>query len=129
MEFHRLAPYDRPDDLARCPVMAIDDRYLYDLPSVGMRFISAIIDIKESGGFVRALERLGPDASRFWNQAKRKLGHSTTLHGLDFKPWRAGGEGCFSVRLSRDLRAHLRQSSTGDWLAEAVGRHAEMGHG
>jgi hypothetical protein len=67
-----------------------------------------------------------PDVvSRQWNKTKVRLSANTQIPGLDFKKW---GEGTWSVRVTREIRAHLRL--IGDvWNAEMIGHHKEMGHG
>lgn len=52
------------------------------------------------------------------------------MGGLDFKPWPKEGRGIFTVRVDRNVRAHIHEPhAPGPWMAEKIGRHGEMGHG
>ena len=79
---------------------------------------------------IRSLRTLVGAVQRRWTDKERKLAHSTQLAGLKFKPWTPPGSGVYSVRLSDSHRVHLhRDRIAGEWIAEAVGGHAAMGHG
>lgn len=114
-----------------CPVHLYHDRWHTGAPESAMWFIGAIHEpITETRTFRDQLERLEPAMQRRWLDTKRKLAHSTQLAGLNFKRWPPPGSGVYSVRLSDSHRAHLRRDRiAGEWIAEAVGGHAEMGHG
>ncbi|MBR0798719.1 hypothetical protein JQ615_25355 [Bradyrhizobium jicamae] len=116
-------------DWRRCPIIILDEGGLMAALGIVPRFIGKVADIAESSVFGRQLAQLGTGYSRKWQATKEKLRQSTSARGLDFKPWKKGGNGCFSVRVDRDVRAHLRNHlATQTWLAEEIGRHDAMGH-
>jgi hypothetical protein len=64
-----------------------------------------------------------------WDKTKIKLAQSTRIPSLGFKLWPPRGKGWFSVRVDRDVRAHLSNEGTNhQWRAEEIGRHDAMGH-
>lgn len=65
-----------------------------------------------------------------WKNTKNRLIDNPALPGLDFKRWDKS-TGCWSVRVNKNFRAHLRQisDSDGTWEAEEFGPHKAMGHG
>lgn len=86
--------------------------------------------LRASDGFDRQLRRLPASVRDRWPATCRKLRDSVAMPGLDFKPWPKGDQGCFSVRITRGVRAHLRfRADDRSWIAEAIGSHAQMGHG
>lgn len=90
-------------------------------------FISSISCVEETKRFTKSLLKLGIEVKARWQKTKQKLAISTAFDGLDFKPWSPGGPNCFSVRIDRGMRAHLRFSS-GTFFAEDIGTHDSMGH-
>lgn len=124
-----LYPNANRIDWRRCPIIVLDEGGLLAALGIVPRFIGNVADITESLSFAKQLARLGSIYSGKWQATKEKLRHSTSARGLDFKPWRNGGNGCFSVRVDREVRAHLRHDATTQtWLAEEIGRHDAMGH-
>ena len=87
---------------------------------------------RQMGAFRRTVDDLQariPSIASGWSATKQKLRASVYIGGLDFKPWRAGGEGCFSVRVNRVFRAHPRfVTNSQTWIAEEIGAHGPMGH-
>lgn len=113
-----------------CPIIEIYDLDNQVLTHFGLNFIGSINEVMESASFNRKLLQLGEAVSKLWVKTKKKLACSTKIHGLDFKPWPLGGDGCFSVRLSRDIRAHIvLDQAANSWRAVDIGHHKPMGHG
>jgi hypothetical protein len=84
----------------------------------------------EMPAFQRALSKLDPGLQERWATVKDALAMTTASNGTDFKRWRRGGDDCYSVRVGRNLRAHLRHDrDTSTWFAEEIGSHKAMGHG
>jgi hypothetical protein len=116
-------------DWRRCPIILVDELRLFEKLGIYPRFIPALPAIHETETFKKQLAQLGSNYGRRWQDAKRKLARTTSLKGLDFKLWSPRGNGWYSVRLDKDVRAHLRNDkATAAWIAEEVGRHALMGH-
>jgi len=106
------------------------DQARYGLGNLPFFLISTVEIAEESAEFLKKLRKLPSYAQKKWDKTRNLLAHSTSTPGLDFKPWPPGGRDCFSVRVDRTLRAHLRfDSSLTRWFAESIGFHTEMGHG
>ena len=117
-------PFLRPIDWRYCSILLDSGRKAVP---ISLRIITSINMIGESPRFEKRIRRMGHAVRRAWNRVKDKLRISTQIPGLDFKSW---GQDVFSVRVNDSVRAHLRLSpKTGDWVAEAIGSHKEMGHG
>jgi hypothetical protein len=118
-------------DWRLCPIHLINDGSRLGIPEGLVRFIACIDgNIDESPSFVKQLSRLPAGISKKWDWAKTRLRYSTLDKGLDFKPWKIHGQDVYSIRLSRQHRAHLehdRQRAL--WTAIEVGTHKAMGHG
>jgi hypothetical protein len=135
-----LAPRDSFDSLGlypnasridwrRCPVILADEGQVFATLGIVARFIDSIMAISETDNFNVQLRRLGPDYKYKWDKTKIKLAQSTRIPSLDFKLWPPRGKGWFSVRVDRDVRAHLSNEGTNhQWRAEEIGRHDAMGH-
>lgn len=129
-ELHHLYPAFRPYELSRCPVHVLLDQVRFGLGDLPFFLINAVQIAEESDDFLKKLRRLPSYAGRKWEKTRKLLAQSTTVPGLDFKPWAPGGKGCFSVRVDASLRVHLRfDAGAAKWMAESIGFHAEMGHG
>lgn len=130
VELQHLYPAFRPYELGRCPVHVLFDQARYGLGHLPFFLISTVDVTEESPDFVKKLRKLPTYARTKWDKTRRLLAQSTSVPGLDFKPWPPGGKDCFSVRVDKTLRAHLRfDSALARWLAESIGFHGEMGHG
>lgn len=130
LEMHHLYPAFRTYELARCPVHVLMDQARYGLGNLPFFLICSVEIAEESTEFLKKLRKLPSHARKKWDKTRNLLAQSTSIPGLDFKPWPPGGRDCFSVRVDRTLRAHLRfDSSLTRWLAESIGFHTEMGHG
>jgi hypothetical protein len=124
--FNHLSLYPplRPVDWRYCAILL--DSGAGAIP-LSLRIITSINMIDESAKFKRSMRRMDATVRRGWDRAKEKLRISTQIPGLDFKPWE---QDVFSVRINDAVRAHLRIiRETGEWIAEAIGPHKEMGHG
>jgi hypothetical protein len=129
--FDSLTLYPNPTriDWRRCPVILLDEAGLFATLGIVPKFINCIAGISETPTFKKQLHRLGANYLRKWDATKTKLVRSTSIPGLDFKPWPPRGKGWFSVRVDGDVRAHLlNDDATRTWSAEEVGRHGAMGH-
>lgn len=85
--------------------------------------------MRESEGFVAALDRMGSPIRKKWAAMKARLAVQIPP-GADFKRWPPNGKDGFSVRLDRNFRAHLQYQREGNaWLATEVGSHKALGHG
>lgn len=130
LELHHLYPTFRPYELGRCPVHVLCDQARFGLTDLPFFLIDRVEIHVETEGFSKRLARLPEHVRRKWEKTRRLLAQSTMIPGLDFKPWAPGGKDCFSVRVDRSLRAHLRfDASASSWRADSIGSHAEMGHG
>ena len=69
------------------------------------------------------------DKKAKWDSTKDKLLTEPNLPGLQLKPWPNDGDNCYSVKIDRNFRAHLRYKGNGRWLAYKLGTHKAMGHG
>lgn len=136
LDLTRLLPLD-PAAVAQCPVWIVDDLDAAGLPPGAVRFFTCVSPIKETQAFRKEAKRLGLEKA--WDRTKNKLA-TRIPNSVDFKKWPKGDEGMWSVRVNRDIRAHLRQpsrhSSAGSpdpgqapWLACKIGHHKAMGHG
>jgi hypothetical protein len=114
-------------DWRRCPIILADEHDLLRALGIVPKFIACVSVINETDRFVSQLRKLGSLYEAKWQKTKKKLAHTTQLHGLDFKEWAPGGKNYWSVRIDRDVRAHLRFDN-GTWFADAIGRHDAMGH-
>ena len=114
-----------------CPVHLVHDGERFGVPEGIVRFIARIeAEIDETGPFLKQLAKLPVSVAEAWRWAKHRLRQSTIDKGLDFKPWKDGKRTLYSIRLSRQYRAHLEhERASGRWLAIAVGTHRAMGHG
>ena len=83
--------------------------------------------IEESKKFVKSLKRFH-QLKQKWEATKVKLFREPGMNGTDFKEWEAR---CFSVRVDKNFRAHLkpRNDFSGVWEALDIGDHKSMGHG
>jgi hypothetical protein len=116
-------------DWRRCPIIIVDEHQLFEKLAIIPYFIFSIPVIQEMPSFAKQLVALGSRYAELWAATKRKLSHSTKLKGLDFKPWPPRGTDWYSVRVDRDVRAHLRNDTRSrSWLAEEIGRHRAIGH-
>ncbi len=130
LELQHLYPAFRPYELARCPVHVLMDQNRYGLGALPLFLIRSVEVSEESTGFLKSMNKLPRYATKKWSKARLLLSQSTSVPGLDFKPWPPGGKDCFSVRVDKTLRAHLRfDPKASRWLADAIGFHGEMGHG
>lgn len=117
---------------SRCPVFILDDHNLLGLLGITLDFFQSIPLLTETDGFKNELEKLARPIRAKWEKCKRILAeeNSTHLKGLDFKRWKPGGPDCYSVRVDRKYRAHLRYGRDHkSWLATEIGDHKSMGHG
>lgn len=114
-----------------CPIYLYDERAGSGAPPRAIWFIGRIATpIVETRTFQDQLSVQPPEIQRRWPVKKSQLAQTTLLDGLDFKKWAPGGEGVYSVRVSKSHRAHLRfDPQTQGWFAERIGSHAAMGHG
>ena len=117
-------------DWTRCPIIVHDRHDLRRQLGIGISFFDKVVELVETPAFRRALEKLDQRLQKQWTTRKVDLGRSTALKSLDFKQWKKGGDGCYSVRVDGNYRAHLRYDrETSVWLAEQIGNHKAMGHG
>lgn len=124
--FGHLALYPplRPIDWRYCTIML--DTGIGAVP-LSVRIITSINTIQEGPNFRKSIQRMDRTAQRGWERVKEKLRVSTQIASLDFKLWQ---QDVFSVRVNGSVRAHLRIiRESGEWIAEAIGSHKEMGHG
>ena len=114
-----------------CPIYLYQERADSGAPQRALWFVGRIATpIIETPAFLNQLSVQPPEIQRRWPVKKSQLAQTTLLDGLDFKKWAPGGEGVYSVRVSKSHRAHLRfDSLTQGWFAERIGNHASMGHG
>jgi hypothetical protein len=131
VEWSVLAGLDHlPDcDWQGVPIILVDD-----FAGRRARFAPALIQnierLEETTQFRRAITKLGGNTGQLWERTRQKLAHSVHVPGLDFKPWRKDRTDVFSVRVDKNLRAHLRLvPNEKRWVAEKIGRHDVMGHG
>jgi hypothetical protein len=127
----RLYPFAPTVDWRHCPIHVLNDGERLGLPSGLLELFRSIPELAETERFRRDLAGLPVAIQAAWGKTRRMLATTTTLPGLDFKPWeRRGSERVYSVRLSSNYRAHLQYSGAEQrWLAVAVGTHKAMGHG
>lgn len=118
-------------DWRQCPVHVVQDGARFSLPELHGDLFDSVHVAAESEEFLRDLDRLGVSAQKAWGRTKEKLRHGLAAKGLDFKRWKAAaGYADYSVRLDRNIRAHLRHSQTSKtWVAVSVGTHKDQGHG
>jgi hypothetical protein len=123
-DFLSFYPSLRPIDWRYCTILLDAGRQAVPL---SLQIITNISAIGESPRFKRSIQRMDNTDRLAWDRVKAKLRVSTQIPGLDFKPWK---QDVFSVRVSDSVRAHLRLiRETGEWVAETIGHHKEMGHG
>jgi hypothetical protein len=116
-------------DDSRCPLILVDDHNIFSFFGITARFITKLDLIERSPAFQKNLNKLGTRVVAGWEKVEENLRYSTTIRGLDFKPWSVRGKGWFSVRVDRSTRAHLRlDDKSGKWIAEEIGTHDKMGH-
>jgi hypothetical protein len=117
-------------DHRRCPIIFLDEYGVFDALGINLGFIPRLHEIFETKVFEKQLRKLHTNAQIAWNRTKTKLAQGTSLNSLDFKKWSKGGPNCFSVRVSKSVRAHLRiESSDNRAYALEIGEHKAMGHG
>jgi plasmid maintenance system killer protein len=86
--------------------------------------------IKETDAFRRSYSKLHRRLQKLWILRRKDLARSTSPKSLDFKQWKKGGSGVYSVRLDGKYRAHLRYDHDRTvWYAEKIGNHTALGHG
>jgi hypothetical protein len=116
-------------DWRYCPIHLVNDGARLGIPPDWLGFFSRLSAIEETDEFRKELDLLASPIQRAWERTKQKLGIAITA-GADFKKWDKGGNDLFSVRINGSFRAHLRRrKESDDWLAVAIGKHKEMGHG
>lgn len=117
-------------DWRYCPVHVVDDTAHLQLPPFKIDLFRTVEGIEETRDFVASLSRAPSRVQQAWAKVKQQLAISTAIRGLDFKVWeRRGSAVVYSVRLSRNHRAHIeRRLGTGGWMAVGLGSHTEMGH-
>jgi hypothetical protein len=116
-------------DWRYCPIHLVNDGARLGIPPDWLGFFSRLSAIEETDEFRKELEMLAFPIRRAWKRTKQKLGIAITA-GADFKKWDKGGNDLYSVRINDNFRAHLcRRKESDDWLAVAIGKHKEMGHG
>ena len=116
-------------DWRNCPIYLIDDSRTCNLPNGSLLFFTHLSVIDESSGFLDRLRKLDRATQNKWNKKKDQWRDGLTV-GADFKKWTPGGEDVYSVRVDRDVRAHLRYDRQSKrFTALEIGRHKEMGHG
>lgn len=117
-------------DWRYCPVHVVNDTPHLQLPPFKIDLFRTVEGIEESRDFLASLSRAPARVQQAWTKVKQQLGISTAFRGLDFKVWeRRGSAVVYSVRLSRNHRAHLeRRLEAGGWVAVALGSHTDMGH-
>ena len=119
-----LYPSLRPINWRYCTVLLDYDG---EVVPFSVRIISTIPMIEETPRFRRRIGQTGAQVRNAWARTKSKLNVSTQISSLDFRAW---GPDLFSVRVTASIRAHLRLiRETGEWIAESIGQHKEMGHG
>lgn len=129
VDYYRLFPVDQSVEWQRCPIFLIEDGAQFGIPAGTSWFVTAIAQIHEMPRFCKRLAALDRRIQREWAHTKERLKRSVT-GGRGLQKWPDGGAGAFSVRVNRDVRAHLRHvPSEGKWYAEDIGHHKEMGHG
>jgi mRNA-degrading endonuclease RelE of RelBE toxin-antitoxin system len=102
-------------DWQLCPVHFINDGSLLSIPQDLVRFVSRIsVEIEETPKFQKELSKLPKTVSKRWYSVKDRLRYSTLDHGLGFKPWKPGGAGVYSVRVTLKYRAHLHHEKNDD---------------
>ncbi|MBI3224375.1 MAG: hypothetical protein HYZ39_04870 [Mycolicibacterium cosmeticum] len=117
-------------DWTRCPIILQDQYDLQRHLGIHISYFRCVDRITETPSFERSLKKLSVDLQRQWSKVKVTLAITTAGSGSDFKRWKPGGEDCYSVRVGRAFRAHLRyERQTSTWIAEAIGDHKTMGHG
>ncbi len=127
---HHLYPAFQQHELNRCPTHVLVDQARITLKDLPFHLIMSVQAMTESNAFLKRLQRLPASVRTKWEKTRRLLAESVGFAGLDFKPWPPGGQGCFSVRVDRSIRAHLRfASAEQSWIAESIGAHDELGHG
>lgn len=130
VEFQHLYPAFRQYELNRCPTHVLVDHARVELKDLPFNLIMSVQTLTESSAFVKRLQKLPATVRAKWSKTRRMLAQSVGGAGLDFKPWPPGGQGCFSVRVDRSVRAHLRFTPEKQaWIAESIGDHDAMGHG
>jgi len=120
-----------PVDWRYCPIHLISDEHTCGLDSRWLDLFQRIEAVVESTTFRKNLSRMPKPVQATWEEVKSRLSQTTAGAGLDFKFWkRTTGGSVYSVRLSRQHRAHLViDRETRGWTAVDVGTHSVMGHG
>jgi hypothetical protein len=130
VELQHLYPAFRPVELSRCPTHVLGDDQRFELSNLSAYLIESVTISNTEEKFDKKLRQLPMPIQQKWAATKGKLAQSVLRGGLDFKKWPNGGDGCFSVRVDKGYRAHLRLTpSDRSWTAEDIGSHKEMGHG
>lgn len=131
-EFDTGMLYPNPVQIAwtRCPIILQDQYDLQRHLGIGISYFRSVGRITETPSFERSLTKLSTHLQRQWSKVKATLAITTAGSGSDFKRWKPGGKDCYSVRVGRAFRAHLRyERHSSTWIAEAIGDHKTMGHG
>lgn len=88
-----------------------------------------VLSIIDNGIVIKRLKGKYRHLVSKWEKTKQKLIAARTLMGLNFKPWQKDGDRCYSVRIDKGYRAHLKHEGNGHWTTYILGSHQEMGHG
>lgn len=117
-------------DWKRCPVHLIHDEARFALPNWIVEYFGSISICTETTRFQKGLQRLGRQAGNRWLKTQQLLSYGSGHPSLDFKLWERRPSGSvYSVRLDKEIRAHLLYSQSEGWAALDVGHHKKMGHG
>lgn len=115
-------------DWRNCAINLVDDSQRYGIPAGWLTFFARLGAIDEDEKFRKQLAKLSAQARKRWRTTKQRVATALTA-GHDFKPWPPGGTDVWSLRVTDDVRAHLRWNrATGTWTALAIGGHTRMGH-
>jgi hypothetical protein len=131
VDLFRLFPFDPNIDWRDCPIHILHDEHRLGIDPLALGLFRQVCAIQETSSFQRRFEGLPKQIRDKWAKTKEKIGQTTALPGLDFKPWRDEREGrVYSVRVDKGYRAHLRYAGQPpSWSAIEIGTHKELGHG
>ena len=131
VDLFRLFPFNPHIDWRYCPIHIVHDEHRLAIDPLALGLFQRVCAIQETSSFQRRCEGLPEQIRKKWKKTKEKIGQTTALPGLDFKPWRDVREGrMYSVRVDKGYRAHLLYSGQPlSWSAIEIGTHKELGHG
>lgn len=123
-----LYPLTPAIDWRHCPVHIIHDESRLGISPLAFHCITQVTSIGEAEGFRKTLLKLPSQNQRAWEQGKKKLARSTSLHGLDFQLFsRETDHNIYSVAAGGGYRVHIEHKRQ-IWQALKAGTHKEMGH-